>query len=274
MSVVWVAHRNKFAIEDLKKIFYKNETNFTFDKYVTKIKGVFNVLEKYNVPLYEDQVFENLLDQIMSPNIELKTEVNICSSSHLSTFVKSSTYLYTVVSIIYPYANPSSGRFRKRVLYATGCGDLGSRRGERFNGRGRSRGRGWRGGRGRGGHVWGGRGVSSSAYENGIDISYFTRYFEDSEWAILSNDTRKRITEDPVLTKFLANKKRHTTSSVSVEKDNKNRFISQIITGVQNESQNGYGLTGGVTPFPTNVRRAQVSAANRGSTSSNINETE
>ena len=82
------------------------------------------------------------------------------------------------------------------------------------------------------------------------------------------------ITEEPVRIKFLANKKRSTTRSVSVVKDNKNGLISQIITGVQNASRNESGLVGGATHFPTNGRREQVSAANRGSTSSNINETE
>ena len=53
---------------DLNNIFYKNETTFKFEKYVTKLKGVFNVLEKYGVPLYEEQMFGHLLDQIMSPN--------------------------------------------------------------------------------------------------------------------------------------------------------------------------------------------------------------
>ena len=75
-------------------------------------------------------------------------------------------------------------------------------------------------------------------------------------------------------TKFLENKKRCTTISVSVEKDNENRLISQIITGVQNTSQNDPRLSGGVTHLPTNGSRAQVSAANGGSTYSNINDTE
>ena len=35
----------KVARVDLKKIFYKNETTFTFEKYVTKLKGIFNMLE-------------------------------------------------------------------------------------------------------------------------------------------------------------------------------------------------------------------------------------
>ena len=41
---------------DLKNIFYKNENTFTFEKYVTKLKGIFNVLEKYGVPLYKEQM--------------------------------------------------------------------------------------------------------------------------------------------------------------------------------------------------------------------------
>ena len=62
------SRRKQFYREDLKKIFYKNETNFKFAKYVTKLKGIFNVLEKYGVPLYEEKIVENLLDQIMSSN--------------------------------------------------------------------------------------------------------------------------------------------------------------------------------------------------------------
>ena len=85
------SRRKQVARADLKKIFYKNETTFIFGKYVTKLKGVFNVLGKYGVPLYEDQMVEHLQDQIISPNTELKTEVNICRSSHSSAFVKAST---------------------------------------------------------------------------------------------------------------------------------------------------------------------------------------
>ena len=65
-----------------------------------------------------------------------------------------------------------------------------------------------------------------------------------------------------------------TTSSAGVEKDNKNWLISQIITGVQNASQNESGLEGVVTRFPNNRSRAQVSSVNRFSTPPNINDTE
>ena len=114
--------RKQVAREDLKNILYNNETNFTFEKYFTKLKGIFNVLGKYGVPLYEDQMVEYLLDQIMSPNTEFNTEVNICSSSHLSKFVKESIYLSTVIARLYPSDNPSSGRFRKRSIYSDGRG--------------------------------------------------------------------------------------------------------------------------------------------------------
>ena len=36
----------------INKMFYKNEITFTFEKYVTKLEGIFNALEKYNIPIY------------------------------------------------------------------------------------------------------------------------------------------------------------------------------------------------------------------------------
>ena len=67
------SRRKQVDISDIKKIFYKNETTFTFEKCVTNINGFFNVLEKYGAPLYGEQMVKHILDQIMSPNTELKT---------------------------------------------------------------------------------------------------------------------------------------------------------------------------------------------------------
>ena len=136
-----------------------------------------------------------------------------------------------MVARIYPSANPSSGRFRNLSIYAAGRGEHGNGRGGHFNGRGCVRGRGGRVGIGRRGHVRGGHGGGIGAHENGIDISDVTRYFKYSEWYALSNDTRKRITEDPVRTKFLANKKRRTTSSVSSEKDKRRTHLRRSWKG-------------------------------------------
>ena len=52
---------------DPKKIFDKNETTFTVEKYVTNLKVIFNVLGKYGVSLYEEQMVKHLIDHIMSP---------------------------------------------------------------------------------------------------------------------------------------------------------------------------------------------------------------
>ena len=131
-------------------------------------------------------MIKHLLDQIMSPDSELKTEVNICRSSHFSKFVKVSTYLSTEVARLYPYANGSSGCFGKLTIYATARGDRGSGRSVSFNGRVRGRGRGGRSGQVRVGHSRGGFGGGTGVSENGIDISDFNRYFEDLEWAALS----------------------------------------------------------------------------------------
>ena len=87
----------KVARADLNKRSYKNETYITFEKCITKLKGIFNVLEKYDVPIYEEYMVEHLLYQTTPLNTELNTEVNICSFSQLSTLVKASMYLFTVV---------------------------------------------------------------------------------------------------------------------------------------------------------------------------------
>ena len=63
-----VSRGNQVAKPYINNIFYNNETTFTFEKYVPKLKGFSNVLGKYGVPLYEEQMVEHLLDHIMSPN--------------------------------------------------------------------------------------------------------------------------------------------------------------------------------------------------------------
>ena len=187
------------------------------------------MLRKYGVPLYDEKMVYHLLDQIMSPNIKLKIQVKIYRLSHSTTFVKASTDISMAVARFYPSTNPSFRGFRKSGVYPTGRGYCSSVRGGRFNVRGHGRGRGGRGGRGIGGH-----GGGSGANENGIDISYVTRYFEDSELDVILNDTIKMITEYPVRIRFLEKKNKLTTRSVSAEKNNENQLILQIISLVQN----------------------------------------
>ena len=124
---------------------------------------------------------KHLIDQIMPPNSEFNIEVNICRSSHSSAFLKSSTDLSTVVARIYSSDNPLLVRFRKLSIYDTDRGDHCSGIGGSFDVRCHGRRLGETDGRGRGGHGQGGCGGGSGSYENGIDISYVTCYFEDLE---------------------------------------------------------------------------------------------
>ena len=89
--------RKNVSRNNLIEIFYKNETTFIFENYITKLKGVFNVLGRYGIIIYEEQMVEHKMDQSRSPNKYLKREVNICRSSHSSTFFKAYTYLSAVV---------------------------------------------------------------------------------------------------------------------------------------------------------------------------------
>ena len=48
-----VEFRKQVDKDNLKRLFYRDQTSFSFEKYVTKMKQTFNVLDNYNVPLYE-----------------------------------------------------------------------------------------------------------------------------------------------------------------------------------------------------------------------------
>ena len=122
--------RKHMAKDDLKGLFYRNETNLSFEKYVIKMKQTFNVLENYNVPLFEEDKVSQLLDKINCPNNDLKTEVNICRYSHSDSFDKASTHLSTVLSCLFPATQPSSGRYGRRwQVNSAGRGVKGGRGG-------------------------------------------------------------------------------------------------------------------------------------------------
>ena len=172
---------------------------------------------------------------------------------------------------LYLSVKTSSGRFRKFGIYVNNRGSRGSGRGGSLNGLGYGI---WRvGGSGRyrrGCGQWV-HGVGSGAYENGIEISYVTCYFEDEEWSELSDEVWIKIIEDLVCTKFLENKNIWITRSVSAKKYNENRLISHIIAAVQNTIRHESVLAQGVIGLTNNRSRAQVSDSNRSSASAIIN---
>ena len=94
--------------DNLKRLFYRSESTFYLEKYVTNMIQIFNELGDYNVPLYEEYKVRQLLDKINCPNNNLKTGVNIFRSSHSDSFKTASTYLSTVISCLFPETEPSS----------------------------------------------------------------------------------------------------------------------------------------------------------------------
>ena len=60
-------HRKQGAKDDRKRPFYRNETTFSFEKYVTNMKQTFNVLEYYNIPIYEEDKVRKFLGNINDP---------------------------------------------------------------------------------------------------------------------------------------------------------------------------------------------------------------
>ena len=229
--------RKQIARSDLEKLFYRNESTFSFEKYVTIMKMNFKVLRKYEVPVHEEDKTRMLLNNINNPNTELKTEINICRSQYADTFENASTYLATQISRIFPEYQPTSGRYARGGRGYRGYGGgrnvsaFGRGRG-RFQGRGGRGNRGGRGGRGYGRGGRGGRG-NRATLENGIDISDPTRWYDESEFSALSHETRKRILEDPARAEAIeARRKRRNTSSSTTSQGNTQ--IAAIITGVMN----------------------------------------
>ena len=103
--------RKQVDKEYLKKLFYRNKTNLSFEKYVTNTRQNFNVLNHYNVNLYEEDKVSQLLDNINFQNKNLKNEVNIYISIHSASFKKASTYLSTVISRLFLETRLSSGSY-------------------------------------------------------------------------------------------------------------------------------------------------------------------
>ena len=79
------------AKDDLKRLFYRNETTFSFKKYLIKIKQTFKVMDHYTATLYEKDKVRHLLDDINFPNNNFKTEFNIFRSIHSDSFETTST---------------------------------------------------------------------------------------------------------------------------------------------------------------------------------------
>ena len=207
------------ANADLGKLFYRNESTFPFEKFVTKLKEGFDILEKYSVPVHEENKLRMLFEKMQCNNAEFKSEVILCRATH-TVFTDATIYLQTAVTRIFPNFQPSSGRYNRR-------------RNINASGRGRGRGRGRGAGRGRGGRGHGKK--PSGTMENGVDISDVTRWYSQKEFDKLSHDTRSYILNHPDRATAVEARKKQKVSATSTERsttdEEQNRMVSATITG-------------------------------------------
>ena len=242
---------------DLGKLFYRNESTFSFEKYVTKLLDIFNIHELYGVPLYEKDKVDHLFNKINCPDKEFQMAVSIARSNHNKTFVDASTYLQTEVSRIFPESQPGSGRYKtRRYIKGMGRGRGGYRGGGRF-------GRGY-GGRGRGG----GRGYynKSKKEENGVDISDPTRWYSNDELDALTPDTRRGILTHKDRPAAIAERKRKRAERNTSSADTSNRERADLINSLMNATRNAAAAN---TVQPGTVRYPQNGSRNTAATNRN-----
>jgi hypothetical protein len=151
--------RKQAAKSDLQSLYYRHEVAFPFEKYINRMKRCFDVLEKYQVPYYEEDKVRLLLDKIQNNHGEVKTQVSICRASYSSNFVQASTYMSREISRIFPSSNVSSTSFGK------GKQRGGSRNVSSLGNKGKKNGK-----------------RSIVEKNNGVDISDLTRYYSKEEW--------------------------------------------------------------------------------------------
>ena len=138
----------------IKYIFYKHEFSFSFEKFITALQKHFKVLERYNIPMYENEKVKLLFDKCQNNNPEFKMEVGIYRAQ-CTTFISRIMYLKTSVSRIFLPNVRGNGRQYDRRGY---------------------------------------RNISSAKSVNGIDLTDFFKFFSKEEIAkIKSTRDGKRL---------------------------------------------------------------------------------
>lgn len=230
--------RRKLASKEaVKRLFYKHEYSFSFEKYCTMLMDHFNTMERYEQPLYEVEKVDMLLDQIINNHPRFLTEVQICRSSHAKTFEEAVTYLKTAVAKLFP---PSAAVKGRRV----GVGAVNERKKE--------------------------NGVDITDISRWFSREEWGKLSKDTKKRIATNkkhqsrnaDYRKKAVEDRE-----SRKKSRNTSATTVEETN--RMVASIINGVTQANRHERSSTPGTE---IRVPRVGTAAVSTGSGSGSRND--
>ena len=182
-----LSKRVERAKEEIARLHYKDEKVFPFEKYVTKLKENFSVLEKdKHEGLTGKQQVDVLLRGIKSTDPGIASAKINVFQSYRGDFDGAVDFLSSLIANIHAaaqldYSNRNAGN-KRRYVGAMGSNDQRGGRGRARQGGGRYGQRGGRGGgRGRDGR---GRGRNSDrrTYANNVDITDPHRNFTSEEW--------------------------------------------------------------------------------------------
>ena len=96
------------AWANIDSAFYKNKSTFSFGKYSTCLKKVFDTLWQYQQPKSNKEEVDILLKGINTNNMQLLSCITICCAQHSDNFTEAVTYLGTQVTQIFPQNQPGS----------------------------------------------------------------------------------------------------------------------------------------------------------------------
>jgi hypothetical protein len=158
------------ALAKLENLFWKNESSFPFEKYLTRLNEAFMEMEDAEQPLYPAQKVQWLIRGVKNDDIQVQTTIGIIRDRYLTNFDEACLTLSRTISSRFASIEPGKN---KRSIGAvntnTGRGGRGARGGR---GRGRHSSRGGR-------HSGGGR---MNVVMNGVDVTDVTRNFTSDDW--------------------------------------------------------------------------------------------
>ena len=254
------------AEAQIASLHYRSEQAFSFERFITKLNGAFQVLDENGEGLSERKKVSIMCDKIQNNHTDLRAAVQIIrrDTDLNKNFKNAADSLSEHIASIFPESSDRSTNKRKIAGLETGRGG-GRGGGGRFNYRGGRHGRGGRGG------FHGGRGGrfinrpnrttgADSSICNGVDLRDIDRNFTPDEWRKLPNFVRDSIRETRARKKNRRDEAQVRGVSAASTQDNED--ISAITPSQQTEiTQNTAGRAFG--------RNAYSNAGRGGSNNSN-----
>ena len=244
------------AKEEITRLYYKNESVFPFERYITKLKENFFVLDKDpDEKLTGKQKVDQMLRGMKSSDASIVAAKTDVYKDFRSDFDKAAGFLSGLISSIHASAQHEyahRNQSRKRNVSSINAGRATGRGGGRFR---RGDGRGGRhAGRGFGRGNNGGRGPQRMSI-NGVDVSDPSRQFSADEWNRLGV-ARSYITQQRTGRGRSGNRDassratdydggRNAAAAASTRTDNDTTAAASVLTdGTRSErgSQNGRGF--------------------------------